>query len=77
MLEEAIALIEKQIDMYKILNRNIRETKKKYTIENKVKKELKEEIKIRKLILDILEERREDECQQGKVKKRVKKLLIE
>lgn len=60
MLEEAIALIEKQIDMYKILNRNIRETKKKYTIENKVKKELKDNIKVWSYILRILKEHKKE-----------------
>lgn len=54
MLEEAIKIIEKQRDMYIIQEQNITTHARKRKIENKVKKQLEKEIKIRKYILDIL-----------------------
>lgn len=59
MLEEAIELIEKQIDMYRVQDSNILKTYRKYTIENRVKERLKKKIKILEYILKILKQKKE------------------
>lgn len=54
MLEKAIKLIEKQIDLYIIQEKNITTKARKQTVENKVKKALREEIAVRQYILKTL-----------------------
>lgn len=60
MLEKAIKLIEKQIDLYIIQEKNITTKARKQTVENKVKKALREEIAIRQYILKTLLSKRQE-----------------
>ena len=46
MLEEAIALVKKQIELYTIQTKNITTHARRQVIENKVKKKLDKKIKI-------------------------------
>lgn len=55
--EEAIALISKQRAMYIIQDQNIKPARK-YSIENKVKEQLRKEIQVRDYILRILKEQK-------------------
>ena len=61
MLEEAIALIEKQIDLYKTQDKYLQFSKKRYLAENTVKYKLEKEIKIREFILERLKKEGIDE----------------
>lgn len=54
MLEEAINLIKKQKEMYKIQEENIRENIKKKKLREAIKKEITEKTEILDYILDIL-----------------------
>ena len=56
MLEEAIKLIEKELDMYQILDNNISDNIRTRTVQ-RAKRNLKKEIKIRDYILKILKEK--------------------
>lgn len=60
MLEKAIKLIEKQIDLYVIQEKNITTKARKQTVENKVKQALREEIAIRQYILKTLLSKRQE-----------------
>ena len=61
MLEEAIALVKKQIELYTIQIKNITTHARRQVIENKVKKKLDKKIKIWLYILEILEKQKEEE----------------
>lgn len=54
MLEEAINLIKKQKEMYKIQEENIRENIKKKKLREAIKKDITEKTEILDYILDIL-----------------------
>lgn len=54
MLEKAIKLIEKEINMYKIQEKNITTKARKKDVENQVKEALRKEIALREFILNIL-----------------------
>ena len=68
MLEKAIDLIEKQIQLYQTQDNNILETYKKATIEHKVKMQLQEQIRIRKYILKLLKDRRKQDAKKKRNK---------
>lgn len=61
MLEEAIALVKKQIELYAIQRKNITTHARRKVIENKVKKKLDKKIKIWLYILEILEKQKKEE----------------
>lgn len=61
MLEEAIALVKKQIELYTIQIKNITTHARRQVIENKVKKKLDKKIKIWLYILEILEKQKKEE----------------
>lgn len=58
--EEAITLIEKQIELYKVQDNNLSWNRRKCTTENRVKEKLKYKIKILEFILKILEEHKKE-----------------
>ena len=60
MLEDAITLMEKQIDLYKTQDKYLQWSKKRYLAENTVKYKLEKEIKIREFILELLEEHKKE-----------------
>lgn len=64
MLEEAIALIEKQIEMYTIQEQNIEGKPYSRNIPNKVRKRLTRQIQLWKYILKVLERRGEKDANQ-------------
>ena len=66
MLEEAIALVKKQIELYTIQIKNITTHARRKVIENKVKKKLDKKIKIWLYILEILEKQKEETNEQIK-----------
>lgn len=61
MLDEAIILINKQIDMYKIQEQNIEEKPYSRNIPNKVRKRLDRQIQLWQYILKILEKQKKEE----------------
>lgn len=68
MLEEAIKLIEKQINMYEIQEQNIQTKARKKEMENKLKKALRKEIVLRNFILKILKDKKNENLE-NKIKK--------
>ena len=54
MLEEAINLIKKQIEMYTVQEMNITTKARKKVVENRIKEQLRKEIQLRKYILSVL-----------------------
>lgn len=68
MINEAIKLIEKQISLYEIQEQNIQTKARKKDMENKLKKALRKEIVLRKFILKILKNTR-NEGLENKIKK--------
>ena len=70
MLDEAIALINKQIEMYIIQDQNIITRSKSMNIPNRVKKRLRKQILILQYILKILEERREQDANEKRRQKK-------
>lgn len=58
MLDEAITLIQKQIDTYKIMDKNICSHSRRKAEENKIKARIRKEIQLRDYILKILKERK-------------------
>lgn len=60
MLDEAIKLIQKEIEVYKVQDSNIVKSYRKSTIENRVKEKLQHRIKILEFILKILNKLKED-----------------
>lgn len=70
MLDEAITLINKQIDMYIIQDQNIITRSKSMNIPNRVKKRLRKQILILQYILKILEERREQDANEKRRQKK-------
>lgn len=60
MLDEAIELIEKQIDMYEIQYQNISSSVRRIKSEEIIKRKMKKEIKVRNYILEILKQKKEE-----------------
>ena len=59
MLDEAIELINKQIELYKVQDKYTKRGCTNDSIQNEVKEKLQNEIKVREYILKILEQKRE------------------
>lgn len=55
MLDEAITLIQKQINTYKIMDKNICSHSRRKAEENKIKARIRKEIQLRDYIVNILE----------------------
>ena len=60
MIDKAIELIEKQIDMYEIQYQNISSSTRRIKSEEIIKRKMKKEIKIRNYILEILKQKKEE-----------------
>ena len=58
MLDKAINLIKKEINMYKVLDNNIGSHARRKVEENKLKANIKKEIQLREYILKILKEQK-------------------
>ena len=65
MLEEAITLINKQIDMYIIQEQNIETRARTMNIPNRVKRKLRKQIILWQYILKILEKQNKEESKNG------------
>jgi len=65
MLEEAIILINKQIEMYTIQEQNIEEKPYSRSIPNKIRKRLTKQIELWQYILRILEKQKKEEARNG------------
>lgn len=59
MLDEAITLIKKEINMYKVLEENTYSHARNKTIENKLRARIRKEIQLRDYIVNILEKQKE------------------
>ena len=59
MLDEAIELMNKQIELYKVQDEYTLKGYSKYSIQRKIKEELKKEIEVREYILKILQQKKE------------------
>lgn len=58
MLDEAIELIEKQINMYEIQYQNISTSARRVRQEAIIKSKMKKEIKVREYILEVLKQKK-------------------
>ena len=65
MLDEAITLINKQIDMYIIQEQNIETRSRALNIPNRVKRKLRKQIILWQYILKILEKQKKEESKNG------------
>lgn len=65
MLDEAITLINKQIDMYIIQEQNIETRARTMNIPNRVKRKLRKQIILWQYILKILEKQKKEESKNG------------
>lgn len=58
MLDKAITLIKKEINMYKVLEKNTYSHARNKTIENKLRARIRKEIQLREYIFRILKEQK-------------------
>ena len=66
MLDEAIALINKQIEMYIIQDQNIETRARTMNIPNRVKRKLRKQIVLWQYILKILEKQKKEGSNNGR-----------